>query len=69
MIQYTVPKIKINQKLQNLKVGYQGTNFSATEEEFDELLKIVSDRGIVDPPTKTINEIISLETNFQYQWN
>ena len=55
-------EIKSNQKLLNLKVGFQGTNFSATEEEFDELVKIISDRGIVDPPTKKINEIISLET-------
>ena len=45
-------EIKSNQKLLNLKVGFQGTNFSATEEEFDELVKIISDRGIVDPPTK-----------------
>ena len=54
-------EVKSNPKLQNLKVGYQGTNFSATEEEFNELLRIVSERGIVDPPPKTPKEIISLE--------
>ncbi len=54
-------EIKSNPKLQNLKVGYQGTNFSATEDEFEEILRIVSDRGIVEPPPKTINEIIPLE--------
>ena len=54
-------EVKSNPKLQNLKVGYQGTNFTATEEEFDELLRIVSDRGIVDPPIKPLKEIISLE--------
>jgi hypothetical protein len=54
-------EVKANPKLQNLKIGYQGTNFSATEDEFEELLQIVFDRGLIDPPPKVINEKISLE--------
>ena len=53
-------EIESNPKLQNLKVGYQGSNFSATEEEFEELMQILRDRGIVVDPPKT-NENISLE--------
>lgn len=33
--------VKSNDKLKNLKVGNQGTNFSATKDEFEELLNLI----------------------------
>ena len=37
--------IKDNEKFKNLKVGNQGTNFSATEEEFKTLLKLAKENN------------------------
>lgn len=36
-------KIEQNEILKNIKVGHQGTNFSATKEEYVELLKMIED--------------------------
>jgi len=54
-------EIKSNPKLQNLKVGFQGTFFRATQDEFDELMRLASNHTIVDPPPKVYNKTIPLE--------
>jgi hypothetical protein len=36
--------VKSNDKLKNLKVGNQGTNFSATKDEFEELLNLIPNK-------------------------
>lgn len=42
----TKSDIKLEKKLDNLKAGLQGTNFSATEEEYQSLLDIIEGRGV-----------------------
>jgi hypothetical protein len=37
-------KIDSNNNLKNLKVGSQGTNFSATKDEFDEMIKLIENK-------------------------
>jgi len=52
--------IKNNPILKNLKVGLQGTNFSATKQQFDELLKIAAvEIGVIDQ--SIINPIYTFE--------
>jgi len=57
-------EVEQNEKLRELKVGIQGTNFSATREEFEELVGIALKRfePETDPkPVWPVNKVVDLE--------
>jgi 5-methylcytosine-specific restriction protein B len=57
-------EVEQNEKLQKLKVGIQGTNFSATQEEFEELVRIGLKRlgpETSPKPIWPINKVVDLK--------